>query len=153
MGHTGLTDQPETFVHRDAFVLSDDPSRLDLDFILDCLATTYWAGAEPRDRMQRALLASHVYGLYTPDGAPCGCVRILSDGVFNARISDLFLLPEHRGRGLGCWIVETLLHASRFKEVRRWQLVTEDAHTFYERFGFQVFPGDGKFMTLSRTTT
>ncbi len=118
--------------------------------MVETLQALYWAKDEPKARLRAAITGSHPYGLYAPDGAPAGFVRVLSDGVYNARISDLFVLPEHRGRGLARWIISRLLYASRFCDVRAWQLATDDAHGLYERFGFNTFKGDGRFMTLVR---
>lgn len=140
----------DTFLQRHAFILSDDPARLDIEFMLDVLATTYWSKSEPRELLRKAIAGSHPYGFYAPDGSPAGFLRVLSDGVYNARLSDLFILPEYRGRGLGRWVMATLLYASRFRDVRRWQLVTNDMHALYSRFGFETFEGNGQFMTLVR---
>ncbi|MEO9971776.1 MAG: GNAT family N-acetyltransferase [Hyphomonadaceae bacterium] len=146
-----ISKEYDTFLQRYAFVLSDDPGRLDMEWVLDRLMEQYWFEGEPRARIQRAIEGAHPYGVYAPDGSPAGFLSVLSDGVYNARLSNLFLMPDYRGRGLGRWIMSTLLHSSRFSNVRNWQLQTDDAQALYRRFGFEVFVGNGEFMTLTRT--
>lgn len=145
-----LSREPDAFLQRHAFILSDNRARIDMEWVLDQLANQYWSKYEPRDILRRSIDGAHPYGLYAPDGSPAGFLSILSDGVFNARLSNLLIIPEHRGRGLGRWIMSTLLFESRFSSVRKWQLQTDDMHTLYERFGFRVAEKDASFMTLSR---
>jgi len=145
-----LTQEPDAFLQRYAFVLSDDRARLDMDWVLDQLAHQYWAKSEPREVLRRAIENAHPYGIYAPDGTQAGFLSVLSDQVYNARLSHLFILPAYRGRGLGRWVLSTLLHESRFSEVRNWQLNTDDKHTLYERFGFRIIKGNTSFMTLKK---
>jgi len=143
----------DTFLHRYAFVLSDDPDRLDMDWVVDFLATTNWGKLTPKALRRQALVGSHCYGLYAPDASPAGFIRIISDGAMFGWIGDFFILPEHRGRGLGRWTLATLFYSSRFRSICNWQLSTNDKQTLYRRFGFEVFEGNGEFMTLSRSYT
>jgi GNAT superfamily N-acetyltransferase len=88
-------------------------------------------------------------GLYAPDGAQAGFARAVTDGASFAWIADVFVLRDHRGRGLGRWLVETLLAAPRMEGLRLVLLGTADAHGLYERYGFT--PVDGaRFMELRR---
>ena len=145
-----LSHQPDAFLQRHAFVLSDDPERLDMEWVLDHLTQMYWFKGEPRARIRRAIEGAHPYGLYAPDGSPAGFLSILSDGVYNARLSNLFIMKAHRGRGLGRWIMSTLLFESRFCDVHNWQLSTDDMHDLYERFGFRIAEKTDTFMTLQK---
>ena len=145
-----LSREPDTFLQRHAFVLSDDPERLDMEWVLDHLTQMYWFKGEPRARIRRAIEGAHPYGLYAPDGSPAGFLSILSDGVYNARLSNLFIIEAHRGRGLGRWIMSTLLFESRFCDVHNWQLSTDDMHDLYERFGFRIAEKTDTFMTLQK---
>ena len=142
--------QHDTFLQRYAFVLSDDPSRFDMDWVLDHLVEMYWFKGEPRERIRRAIKGAHPYGLYAPDGTPAGFLSVLSDHVYNARLSNLFIIREHQGRGLGRWIMSTLLFESRYCDVRNWQLATDDMHGLYERFGFRIAEKTDTFMTLKK---
>ena len=119
------------------YELSDDPARLDLDVIADYLRTAYWSENVPRDVVARAIEGSLCLGLYAPDGAQAGFARAVTDSATFAWIADVFVLEPHRGRGLGVWLVERLLDHPRMQGLRMITLNTLDAHTLYERFGFE----------------
>ncbi len=122
---------------RDGYELSDDRERLDLDAIWAYLRTAYWSENVPRDVVERALAGSLALGLYAPGGDQAGLVRAVTDSATFAWIADAFVLSEHRGRGLGVWMVESLLAHPGVRGVRRIVLATRDAHGLYERFGFE----------------
>ncbi|MFN8460216.1 MAG: hypothetical protein U0X93_00365 [Anaerolineales bacterium] len=48
--------------HRDQFTISTDNSRLDVDAICDFLSRAYWSKGRPRERTERALKNSLVFG-------------------------------------------------------------------------------------------
>lgn len=50
--------------------------------------------------------------------------------------SPVFAVEGHRGRGLGVWLVETVLGHLDLRGLRR-ALATRDANTLSERFGFR----------------
>lgn len=147
-----ISQTHDTFLHRYAFVLSDDSAKLDMDFVINFLVTTAWGKDTSKAARRVALEGSHCYGFYAPDGSPAGFVRVISDGALFAWIGDFFIIPEYRGRGLGRWVLSTLLYSSRFRFVLNWQLSTSDMQSLYRRFGFEVFEGQGEFMTLTRAS-
>ena len=140
----------EVFRRADGYQVSSDPAALQRDMILDFLETSYWAKGRDRDLNWRAIRGSAPYGLFAPDRRQAGFVRVISDYAKFAWIGDVFVLPEHRGLGLGKWMVDLILNHSRFRNIRDWQLSTDDAQGLYRKFGFCVFEGTGKFMTLRR---
>jgi predicted N-acetyltransferase YhbS len=52
----------------------------------------------------------------------------------------VFVLAEHRGSGLGVWLVQTMLDHPDLRGLRI-LLATADAHGLYERFGFRAVDG------------
>jgi len=145
-----ISQTHDTFLQRYAFTLSDDPARCDMDAIIGLLKHAEWMADETDDTIRRSLNHTHVYALFAPDGTLAGCVSVLSDQVFNARLSNLYVSADYRGRGLGRWMMSILLYSSRFRDVRQWQLIADEAQSLYRRFGFEVFHGDSEFMTLAR---
>jgi GNAT superfamily N-acetyltransferase len=133
---------------RDGYTISDDRSRLDVDAVAAFLRETYWSPGVPRDVVARAIEGSRPFGLYAPDGGQAGFARVVTDGAVFAWIADVFVLEQHRGRGLGKWLVETILSEPPMFHARLVLLGTSDAHGLYERFGFTV--EDGRFMALRR---
>lgn len=121
---------------RDVFVVSDDPARLDLDFIHHALAEeTYWARGIPRPVVERAVRHSLCVGLY--EGMrQIGLARVITDRATYAYLCDVFMTPARRRRGLGSWMVECILKHPDLQGLRRFTLLTKDAHELYRRFGF-----------------
>ncbi|HEU4656818.1 MAG TPA: GNAT family N-acetyltransferase [Capillimicrobium sp.] len=126
---------PSTPMH--GYEISTDPARLDLDVIHGFLRTAYWSPGVAREVVERSIANSIPFGLYAPDGAQAGFARVVTDRAVFAYLGDVFVLPEHRGRGLGVWLVETVLAHPDLQGLRRFHLATADAHGLYARFGFR----------------
>jgi GNAT superfamily N-acetyltransferase len=120
----------------DGFELDDDAARVPIDELHAFLSThAYWALGRPRETVERLVLeADRVVGLYR-DGALAGFCRAVTDGVAFVYLADVFVLPEHRGRGLGVELVREMIEHGPYA-TRRWLLHTDDAHGLYEKFGF-----------------
>jgi GNAT superfamily N-acetyltransferase len=67
---------------------------------------------------------------------------VLTDRARVAWLSDVFVVDEYRGHGLGKWLVETIMADPRLSPVGRWLLATRDAHDLYRRFGWEDAPAD-----------
>jgi GNAT superfamily N-acetyltransferase len=126
------------------YEISTDRDRLDLEAIHGFLRTAYWSPDVARETVERSIANSLPFGLYAPDGAQAGFARVISDLATFAYLGDVFVLPEHRGRGLGVWLVETVLAHPDLQGLRRFHLATADAHELYARFGFR--PSDPALM-------
>jgi GNAT superfamily N-acetyltransferase len=121
---------------RGGYVISTDPGRLDVDLIHDFLAhRSYWAQEIPLEVVRRSIEHSLCFGLYASEGQ-AGFARVVTDYAVFAYLGDVFVLESHRGRGLGTWLVETVLGCPELQGLRRWDLATNDAHELYRRFGF-----------------
>jgi GNAT superfamily N-acetyltransferase len=118
------------------YELDDDPSRVDVDAIHDYLANhSYWARGRPRETVERLVReATRVVGAYRND-VQVGFARASSDGLAFAYLADVYVLPEHRGRGLGVELVREMVENGPLARVK-WILHTSDAHELYRRFGF-----------------
>jgi GNAT superfamily N-acetyltransferase len=132
---------------RDGFELSDERDRLNLETIWTYLRTAYWSPGVPREVVERSIRGSLCLGLYAPDGAQAGFARAVTDSATFAWIADVFVLEPHRGRGLGVWVVESLLAHPELQGLRGIMLATRDAHPLYERFGFERI--GGRWMMLA----
>ena len=120
----------------DEYSISTDRSRLDIGLIHDYLSnTSYWAAGRSLEVVQRSIENSLPFGLYK-GSEQVGFARVVTDYATFAWIADVFVLPEHRGRGLSKRMMEVMLSDPRLQGFRRWVLSTKDAHGLYERFGF-----------------
>lgn len=131
---------------RNGFVISMDASRLDRDMLWNFISHSYWGQRFDREAFERSVDNAVTFGLYTVDGSQIGFARVVTDTVRFAWLSDLFVLPSHQGRGLGRWLVETVLECPAFTGMDRWILATGDAHEFYADFGFTALPDAERYM-------
>lgn len=122
------------------YLLSDDPARLDVSAVHAFLTTSYWAAGIPRDVVARALENSLCLGVYAPDGAQVGLVRVVTDSATFAYLCDVYVLEAHRGRGLAKAALHLFASHPRLQNLRRQHLVTQDAHGLYAQFGFTPLP-------------
>lgn len=114
-----------------------DPARVDRDALWQFLSTeAYWARWRSRDDVERQLASAwRVTGCYTPEGSMIGFARATSDGVSFAHLADVYVLAEHRGRGLGRALIREMIDNGPGADFL-WTLHTHDAHSLYETFGF-----------------
>jgi GNAT superfamily N-acetyltransferase len=120
------------------YELDDDPARLDFEVVWGFLSTeAYWHRWRTRDDVRKQVDGAwRVVAAYDVDsGAQVGFARALSDGVCDAYLADVFVLPDHRGHGLGKAIVARMVEEGPGADLR-WWLSTMDAHGLYESFGF-----------------
>jgi len=132
----------------DGYLISSDPARLDLDLIHRWLSEdSYWARGRTRETVERSVPPSVNFGAYTADGEMVGAARVVTDFATFGWLCDVFVLDEHRGRGLGIALVEAVVTHPDLRHLKRMILATADAHSLYERFGFEPM-GDpeGKWM-------
>jgi len=119
----------------DGYELDDDPARVDLDAVHTFLTQSYWAEGRLRETVERLVRdAQRVVGLYR-EGRQVGFCRAVSDDASLTYLADVYVLPEHRGRGLGVELVREMIDNGPYAR-RRWLLHTRDAHELYRRFGF-----------------
>jgi GNAT superfamily N-acetyltransferase len=132
---------------RGEYVVSDELVRIDVDVVHGFLRTAYWASPYlPRDVVERSIANSLNLGIYR-DGAQVGGARVITDYATFAYVADVFVLEEHRGHGLGVWLMECIAAHPRLQNLRRWLLGTRDAHTLYEKSGWtRIGPEDDRWM-------
>jgi|SRR5580700_1776293 GNAT superfamily N-acetyltransferase len=130
---------------RDDFLISTDPTRLDLDVIYDFLTNCYWAKGIPREVVVRSIEHALCFGIYE-SGGQVGFARVISDFATIAYVGDVFVVESHRGRGLGKWLMECIVQHPGLQNLRRWILTTRDAHGLYSQFGFTPVKAPERFM-------
>ncbi len=123
---------------RDQFVISTDKARLQFDVINAFLSNeSYWANRRTADQTRTAIENSICFGVYDAE-RQIGFARVVSDQATFAYLGDVFILDEYRGRGLGKWLMETIVAHPQLQGLRRWVLATRDAHGLYEQYGFKA---------------
>jgi GNAT superfamily N-acetyltransferase len=120
----------------DALEISTDPARLDLDVVHGYLSRSYWAKGIPRETVERSMVGALCFGAFA-GGRQIGFARVITDRATFAYLADVFVLEEHRGRGVASRLMEAIREHPELQNLRRWLLVTRDAHPLYEKFGFR----------------
>lgn len=131
--------------HRGAFSISTNRAHLDLDVIHGFLTESYWAREIPRETVARSIENSLCFGVYRGE-QQVGFARVISDYATFAYIADVFILEEFRGHGLGKWLIGCIMDHPDLQDLRRWSLVTRDAHELYSQFGFQRVQAPERWM-------
>lgn len=117
--------------------ISAERSDVDVAFVHDVLSRrSYWAAGIPRELVERSIEGSLCFSAF--DGAEqVGFARVVTDSATFAWLADVFVAESHRGRGISKLLVGAAVSHPAVARVRRWHLVTRDAHGLYERFGFR----------------
>ena len=133
----------------DGYELDDDPARIDRDAVHRYLSEeSYWAGGRARHVLDELIDgAARVVGLYH-EGRQIGFTRTISDRHTQSYLADVYVLREHRGRGLGMELVRFTVEEGPFAHTK-WFLHTADAHELYRKFGFDT-PGERALERWSR---
>jgi GNAT superfamily N-acetyltransferase len=122
----------------DDYLLVDETSRMDLDAITAMLRTTYWAASRTREVIAKTIQHSLTFGLFHA-GRQVGFARVVTDRATVGYLCDVIIAPEHRGHGLGKWILQIILEHPDLQGCRI-DLFTKDAQEFYRQFGFGPHP-------------
>jgi GNAT superfamily N-acetyltransferase len=127
------------------YEIDTDRIRLNLRVVHGFLTASHWARGIPMAVLQRAIRRSLPFGLYK-EGEQVGFARVVTDHATFAYIADVFVLETERGRGLGRWLVESVLGHPDLQGLRRWVLGTRDAHGLYRKTGFAEPPAPFEFL-------
>jgi GNAT superfamily N-acetyltransferase len=120
---------------RGEYEIDTDPARFDLDTAHRYIASTYWAEGIPHDTFRRSVEGALCFGVYH-QGALIGLARVISDLATIAYLGDVFIDPAHRGQGLARWLMACVHEHPQLQGLRRWILLTSDAHGLYQQFGY-----------------
>lgn len=126
--------------HHEGYSISTDPAKLNIDVIHRYLSEeSYWAAGIPYEVVKRSIEHSFCFGVYHHN-QQIGFARLVTDKATFAYLADVFILPQHRGKGLSKWLVATIHANPELQGLRRWILATKDAHGLYQQFGWELVP-------------
>ena len=135
---------------RGDLILSTDRARIDVDATLAMLHASHWGGNMRRDQLERAIENSVCFSVVdlVHRNRQLAFARAVTDLTTYAYLTDVIVAEDARGRGLGSWMVETIVAHPDFQGLRRITLLTRDAQGLYERFGFSTDPPKSVYMEL-----
>jgi GNAT superfamily N-acetyltransferase len=130
-----------------SYSLTADRRRIDVDAVHAFLTRCFWAGGISKELVAKSIEHSLCFGVF--DGqAQIAFARVVTDYSTYAYLCDVYLLEAYRGRGLGKWMMEFVMDHPGLQGLRRFQLVTRDAHGLYSRFGFKLVEDPERHMEI-----
>ena len=128
------------------YTIVEGANNMDIDVIYQFIANSYWGKNRTKTQMQTAIEHSMCFGLFNDDFQQVGFARVVTDQAVFAYLADVFVLPEHRGKGLSKWLLKTILKSPSLKSVNKMLLTTLDAHGLYQQLGFTEIQKPGNLM-------
>jgi len=132
---------------RGEFAISTDRDRIDVESVHRFLSESYWAAGVPIEIVRRSIQNSLCFGIYSDD-LQVGFARVITDYATFAYIADVYVLAEYRGQGLAKWLIDLIRAHPDLQGMRRWLLVTRDAHGLYSRAGFRPLENPSGWMEI-----
>ncbi|MEL6822159.1 MAG: GNAT family N-acetyltransferase [Calditrichota bacterium] len=136
-------------VQKDQFLITTNAKLLQVGVVHGYLTRSYWAKGIERSLVERALKYSLCFALLE-NHTQIGFARVITDYTAIGYLADVFVLETHQGKGLGRFLVETVLAHPELKTLRRFILVTADAHELYRKFGFDSPSQPEMYMDMLR---
>jgi GNAT superfamily N-acetyltransferase len=137
-------------VERPGYRLSFDAADIDATAAHAFLTRAYWCEGIPLATVQRAVANSLCIALHAEGEGQVGFARVVTDRATFAYLCDVYVLEDHRGRGLADWMVQSLLAHPDLQGLRRFMLFTRDAHPLYARHGFKALATPERGMEVVR---
>jgi len=131
------------------YTITTDKSRLEVDMIHRYLSEeSYWAKNIPLELVERSIENSLCFGAFEDD-RQIGFARVVTDYAVFAYVGDVFVLDSHRGRGVSKQLMQAVRDHPDLQQLRRWHLLTRDAHKLYEQVGFRALEMPAWHMEIS----
>lgn len=132
------------------FTIHTDKTKMDIPVIHRYITRSYWAEGIPFETVAKAVEGSLCFGVFHDD-KQIGVARVITDAATFAYLCDVFIDESYRGRGLGKWLMETILRHESLQGLRRIALTTKDAHGLYSQYGFTPLPIPERWMMIQDT--
>jgi len=120
---------------------------MDIDAIHAYLSRSYWSEDVPHSIVSTAIENSLCFGVFHHD-SQIGFARVITDSATFAYLADVYILEDHRGKGLSKKLMDVIIEHPQLQGLRRMMLATYDAHTLYEKFGFKPLAKPETIMEL-----
>lgn len=132
----------------EGYLVSCDKQKIQIKVVHHFLdKESYWARGLPEKTLIRSIEHCIVIGIYTATGVQVGFGRMITDHATFAYLADIFIVKEHRGKGLSKEMMRAFCRLADEFELRRFLLTTQDAHDLYRQSGFEIFPYPERLMS------
>jgi len=132
------------------YKVSSETDDMDIAVIHGYISRSYWAKNVPLITMKKAIKNSLCFGVFTDSGEQVAFARMVTDSATFAYLADVFVLDEHRGKGISKLLMKNIIEHPNLQGIRRMVLATSDAHGLYNKFGFKALSSPEFFMELHR---
>lgn len=123
---------------------------VDLDVVHGFLSQeAYWSRNIPRTIVEKAIENSYCFSAFIED-RQIGFARVVSDAATFAYLADVFVLTQFRGQGISKKLMQSVQAHPELQGLRRWMLMTADAHKLYESYGFSPLAKPDRAMEISK---
>jgi GNAT superfamily N-acetyltransferase len=120
------------------YFITTDKTKININLVHDYLCNeSYWAKNIPLEIVKRAIENTVCFSLFYKD-EQVGFARVITDKATFGYLADVFIIENHRGKGLSKWLMQTIFDNKELQGFRSWMLATKDAHGLYEKFGFKL---------------
>jgi N-acetylglutamate synthase-like GNAT family acetyltransferase len=144
-------DNPIFILGNKEYQVSCDPQRIDTEDIYKTLSQqSYWANDLTKEQFSLMKNSSVFYGMFQNTHLQIGFARVISDFVYMAYLADVFVKKEFRQKGLGKFLISSILSDKQYTHLKKWLILTKDADTFYEKFGFRIIKNSNYMELLTK---
>lgn len=128
--------------------ISTDKSKMDIEIIHKYLSEeSYWAKGISKEIVEKSLANSFCFGVFYQD-KQVGFAKVITDFTTIAYLGDVFILDEFRRLGLSKLLMENIMNHPELQGLRRWILLTADAHELYKKFGWNNIKDPTRWMEV-----
>jgi GNAT superfamily N-acetyltransferase len=132
------------------FVLTTDKNLMNIAMIHQYLSEeSYWAKGIPLALVEKSVNNSLNFGVFYKE-KQIAYARVITDYSTIAYLGDVFVLPDFRGKGISKWLVKEITEHPALQGLRRWILLTADAHDLYNKYGWESIRQPEKWMEKTR---
>ena len=122
----------------DNYFISNDKMLMDVNVIHDFLSNrSYWAKGISKQRIEKSITNSLPFGVFEGKNQ-IGFAQVITDYATFGWICNVFILENHRGKGLSKALIHAITEHFELKNMRRLLLATADAHGLYTQYGFSA---------------
>jgi len=129
------------------FIITTDYSKIDIESVYTLLSKSYWANSRKKEVIIKSLQNSLCFSMFHKN-KQIGLVRVITDYATFAYLCDVIIDEEYRHNGLGKWYLDCVFKYPGLENLRRWCLITRDAHKFYKNFGFKSLNNPERYMEI-----
>ena len=142
-------------IEKNGFLITTNNKKIDLDKLHRFLAfESYWSQNIPLELLRKGISNSLNFSLLEQEtNTFIGFARVITDKATFAYLADVYIDSNYRGRGLGKWLIETIMNYSEVQGLRNWLLFTKDAQGLYEKFGWVTLEDPKRAMIIRKSAT